>query len=672
MKLLHKLLFGYFIIVLIIGGFSTTFLMYNINKNSDNLSIYREREIKSFVKVIDAFLYSKESLKNLDYIQNMFVSITYELPHIKRLTLHAQNEESSQYVHIASSVLNIIGSPSHKEDINAIKTNKTTILYETSNSERYIDITHPITDLEGNVIAALGVAVSLNESDIVLKKAIESMKDDAIEMILTALFITTLLSLLIVLIITKKIIAPLIKLKNAADSISEKKEYKEIAITSNDEISQLTLSFNKMSKELNMFHNSMEEKIEAKSKELQIQLFRDALTLIPNRAALFHDMKKFKNFGLAILDISAFKDINDVYGVQIGNKVLVALSRKYEDYLKDTNLKLYRISGDEVAIVNVNAMSVDEFREKIKLIIKNVEHETFYFQDEDVEINLAIHAGIACEKELILEKANIALVKAKAEHLDLFIYENSLAQSNNQKQNIDMITKIKNSIDNYDILAFYQPIVDANQTILKYEALVRMRDYDKIISPYFFLEIAKKTKYYQYITRAMIFQAFNEFSKRDDLVSVNLCAEDLLNEETKQFIIQHLKNCKYPQRIVFEIVESEDIHEIKDALAFISKLKSFGAKLAIDDFGTGYSNFSYLLDLAPDYLKIDGSLIKNIDKDEKSYNIVKTIIHFSHDLNIKVIAEFIHSKEVFEICRELGVDEFQGYLFGEPKQELIT
>jgi len=97
-------------------------------------------------------------------------------------------------------------------------------------------------------------------------------------------------------------------------------------------------------------------------------------------------------------------------------------------------------------------------------------------------------------------------------------------------------------------------------------------------------------------------------------------------------------------------------------------IKSFGAKIAIDDFGSGYSNFAHLLKLNPEYIKIDGSLIKNIDKDKNSLVIVKTINDFAHALGIQTVAEYVHSKEVFEVLTELGIDEFQGYYFSEPKR----
>ena len=100
--------------------------------------------------------------------------------------------------------------------------------------------------------------------------------------------------------------------------------------------------------------------------------------------------------------------------------------------------------------------------------------------------------------------------------------------------------------------------------------------------------------------------------------------------------------------------------------SFIKEIRTFGVRIAIDDFGTGHSNFSNIIAIDPDYIKIDGSFIKNIDKDPKSYSLVKGIVNSSKDLNIKTIAEFVHKKEIFDILKDLGVDEFQGYYFSEP------
>lgn len=636
----------------------------------DNLSTYREREIKSFVRVIDAFIIDKKELKKTAQLQDIFTSATEKLPHIKRLTLHAQNDETLKYTHIVSSVPEIIGMASHQEDIDAILNNRSTTLYETTGSEHFIDITYPIVDINGSPIAALGAAVSLTESDVILNKAIFSMKSNAIKSVFFAIFLSMITTLIIGFIIAKKIINPIKQLKNVVQSIANDKKYKSIQISANDEIGELADAFNSMSYELQTLHNSMEHKISEKTDALQEQFFTDSLTGIANRQALLSDIKTYKKFGLAILDISSFKDINDVYGIDIGNKVLIELSKKYKSYIIDTDLKIYRISGDETVILNAEAMNRVEFIKIIKHIVKSIEHETFYFEEDNIEINISLHAGLSCEMNLALEKANIALIKSKEERLDYWVYNDEKTLDKSQKYNIQTISKIKNAVKNYGFKAYYQPIVDKNENIVKYEALVRMDDNGEILSPYFFLDIAKKGKYYQHITRSMIFQALSEFENKKTVVSVNLCGDDLLNEETKEFIINQLENFKERQRIVFELVESEDLHEIKGLKEFISIIKSYGCKIAIDDFGTGYSNFSYLLDLEPDYLKIDGSLIKNIDKDEKSYNIVDTIVTFAHKLNITVIAEFVHSKKVLEICKELNIDEFQGYYFGEPSKKI--
>jgi diguanylate cyclase (GGDEF)-like protein len=672
-KLLYKLLLGYFLIITIIGTFSSFILLYTIEKNSADLSAYREREITSFVQVLNANIVDEENLKSTQYIQKIFETTIEKLPHIKRLTLHAKNSETNQYVHIVSTDIDIINAPSHTEDIDAILKNRTTILYEEGeNKERLIDITSPITNSNSHVIAALGAAVSLHSSDEILNKSIATMKNAALDNVFISITVSLVLSLLFTLFIVRNIVSPIKKLKTAVSSFSKKGFTQEIKVDSTDEIGELSIAFNTMAKELNMLYTSMEEQILIKTKELEVQFLTDSLTGLPNREALFKDIQELKKFHVAILDIASFKDINDSYGVELGNKVLQELSKKAKMHLGEFSLDIYRLGADEAAILNKNIQDEQEFEETIKHLIKNLEHETIYIEEEDLEINISLHAGISFESKYSLEKANIALIHAKKEHIDLVIYDEKLEAENKQVENLETIMKIKNAVKNYDFIAYYQPIVNKNREVVKYEALVRMKDKKEVLSPYYFLDIAKKTKYYPHITRAMIFQAFKEFTDKELSFSINIEADDILNEETQNFIKNQLENFNDPSRVIFELVESESIHNIAGIKEFIGFIKKQGAKIAIDDFGTGYSNFSYLLDLEPDYLKIDGSLIININTDTKAYNIVKTLVNFAHNLEIKVIAEFIHSEEILAICEELGIDEFQGYLFGKPSPLIPT
>lgn len=414
MKLLYKLLLGYFLIIGIIGTFSTFILLYTVDKSSTNLSVYREREISSFVKVLHANIIEENHLKETKSIQKLFETTIAKLPHIQRLTLHAQNPNTSKYTHIVSTDKAIIGSPSHTEDIDAILNNKTTILYEQDNNDkRLIDITYPITDKNNKVIAALGAAVSLHESDEVLNKYIDTIKKDALYTVLIAITLAIALSLIFVLIIVKKIVSPIEKLKKAVSSFSKKGFTHTLEINSKDEIGKLSSAFNTMASELNILYSSMEEQIELKTHELETQFLTDSLTGMPNRQALSKEMKTIQKFHLAILDIASFKDINDSYGVELGNKVLQLLGKKVKLHLDDSGLQIYRLGDDEIAILNPLLQSEEEFVNTIKQLVKTLEHETLYFEEEDIEINISLHAGISFESQYPLEKANIALINAK-------------------------------------------------------------------------------------------------------------------------------------------------------------------------------------------------------------------------------------------------------------------
>ncbi|MDX4013285.1 EAL domain-containing protein, partial [Aliarcobacter skirrowii] len=130
---------------------------------------------------------------------------------------------------------------------------------------------------------------------------------------------------------------------------------------------------------------------------------------------------------------------------------------------------------------------------------------------------------------------------------------------------------------------------------------------------------------------------------------------------------------EYPnisKKLVIELVESESIVDYKIAIEFIKRVKSKGCKIAIDDFGSGYSNFEYLVKLEADYIKIDGSLIKNIVTQKESFAVVSTIVNFAKQMEIKTIAEFVENEEIYKIIKNIGVDFSQGYYFTQPKKEL--
>jgi EAL domain-containing protein (putative c-di-GMP-specific phosphodiesterase class I) len=225
------------------------------------------------------------------------------------------------------------------------------------------------------------------------------------------------------------------------------------------------------------------------------------------------------------------------------------------------------------------------------------------------------------------------------------------------------------------VICSYQPIYDyKTDKVIKYEALVRIIDNGgSVIPPFLFMPNIEHTNIHYKITRLIITIVLDKFEKNNACVSINLNYSDLINQDIEDLIEQRLKNNPaLASRITFEILESDEIENIELFTTKIEKLHSFGSHVSIDDFGSGYSNFKTVLDMKADYLKIDGSLVKNIDKNEKDFKVVKNIIRFAQDTNMKTIAEFVHSKEVYDKLIELDVDYMQGYYIAPPNSKLLN
>jgi EAL domain-containing protein (putative c-di-GMP-specific phosphodiesterase class I) len=238
------------------------------------------------------------------------------------------------------------------------------------------------------------------------------------------------------------------------------------------------------------------------------------------------------------------------------------------------------------------------------------------------------------------------------------------------QKNTQTIHMIQKAIQNNNIVSYFQPIVN-NDTmeIEKYESLVRLiNDEGKPLSPYFFLDVAKESGHYRKITQIVLKNSFDMLRKTDKEISINLSALDIenvyLRNEIINLVTQYMDQA---HRIVFELLEDEQVKDFEVVKDFISLLKTFGVQIAIDDFGAGVSNFERLLDYQPDILKIDACLIKNIDKDKYSRDVVETIQLFAWKQKIKTVAEFVETPEILQVVKDIGITHTQGYLLGKPE-----
>ena len=261
---------------------------------------------------------------------------------------------------------------------------------------------------------------------------------------------------------------------------------------------------------------------------------------------------------------------------------------------------------------------------------------------------------------------------AKKERKPYLFYTPSMQIKEEYEQNLGWIKRLKSAIEEDRVVPFFQPIVEATTLeIKKYEALVRIQEGDVFVSPGEFLKVAKKVKLYHHITKIMVDKTLAIFAPLQSSVSINISIEDILNESINCYLLDKVRECGFAERIIFEITESEGISNYDVVNEFIKEVKRYGSKIALDDFGSGYSNFVYVTQLNVDFIKIDGSIIRQIAGNQSAQIITETIVSFASKLGIKTIAEFVSDEAIYRCLEGLSIDTYQGYYFGAPAQHIL-
>jgi c-di-GMP phosphodiesterase len=476
----------------------------------------------------------------------------------------------------------------------------------------------------------------------------------------------------------KQLLSPLRKIARLLKGYSPDKDINIPFDNQNNEIGFISSALNHMqhsimhySKQQKDINKYLEEKVDEKTKELMRQLYTNSLTGLPNRRSLLRDIINYDDGALLIINIDDFKEINDFFGQIAGDNVLVLFSKKLADLIsKESFVTLIHLSGDEFALFFTKKPSKDEFIQFATTLSKKIEKLTFSFENNQLTLRVSI--GGAYQVHEALEKADIALKSAKKQGKDFLLYDETLNIEEQYRNNIEWTKKITWALENDRVVPFYQPIYD-NKTkkLASAECLIRIIDADeKIITPFHFLTIAKKSKLYSKLTKVMIEKSCQYFEYLDCDFSINLSVEDILDHEIVAFILYNIKKYNVNKKIVFELLETEGIENYEEISLFINEMKYMGCRIAIDDFGSGYSNFEYILQLNVDYIKIDGSLIRNLDIDTNAQVVVETIVDFAKKLNITVVAEYVHNEAIYEKVKELNIDRSQGFFLAEPQATL--
>ena len=394
--------------------------------------------------------------------------------------------------------------------------------------------------------------------------------------------------------------------------------------------------------------------------------FKDNLTSLLNREGfIVYSSEKIirqnSNYALILIDIKDFHYINELIGHKKANLILKEFAHFLLNFFN--NNPISRIGDDEFGIL-IEFKNKKEIEKHIKKLLKILNKIKFENLKLEVNIGIAIFPKDADNIETLLQKASIALERAKIKGNNTYEFFDSNF-SNEIKSYISIKELLNEAIKNKEFIYYLQPYVDAKSfTIVGAESLIRIKRKNQIITPNVFIDYAEKTGLIKEIEKIMIKDIVNIIKELNIKISFNISGISLEDKTHINYIINNTKEVSNLLNI--EITERELISELEKIKDTFQIFKKNNYSIAIDDFGTGYSSLNYIKHIPIDYLKIDMSFIKNIQNSQKDKAIVNTIINFAKQLNLKTIAEGIEIKEQAEILKQLGCDYLQGYYFGRP------
>jgi len=409
----------------------------------------------------------------------------------------------------------------------------------------------------------------------------------------------------------------------------------------------------------------------------------DTLTGLPNRQYLMKSLsvelarakREKSQVALMFLDLDGFKQVNDSYGHDAGDKLLCGISSEISDAMRDGDI-VGRLGGDEFLIIlvgNPTNLQLEAIAKRLITRITQLHHIDGWRVDPSVSIGIALATDSNYEPSTLVTNADVAMYKAKNEGKGRYVWFTATMQEATRRK-IQVATHLPQAIENNEFHLVYQAKVNGEGKVVGFEALLRWFDNELgNISPAEFIPIAEQSDRISEITLWVIVQAcleiphISEHYGDDIRVSINLSAYDLKNVHVTEFILEGLRSGGIPRNNVeFEITESAYMNNFSIANAFLAELKKEGCKISLDDFGTGYSSLSYITEFNIDTLKIDRQFVSQIGTSKRSELITITIIEMAKNLNLNVCAEGIETHEQSAFLTENGCNILQGFLYSKP------
>lgn len=425
-----------------------------------------------------------------------------------------------------------------------------------------------------------------------------------------------------------------------------------------------------------------------KQNELKIHFmnYYDNITGVPNRRMFSEkfgelietNKKEQTKLALAFFDIDNFKNINDTYGHEIGDNILMKICERVYEAL-DERCAFARFGGDEFVIAVSDV--VDELEIKIFLenILNNI-RKPFAINDKiiysSISMGVSVYPNDSENLNTLLKTADMAMHSAKEEGKNRYkFFDEEISKM--LKRQYDIEKSLRIALEKKEIFMVFQPKVTIDgENVQGFEALVRWISEDLgFVSPAEFIPIAESSGLIIDLGKYIIEESFKKCKELKELtdkkfnIAINISDIQLRENGFIDFIKESLERYDIsPEYIQFEITEGVIMQSVARNIELLLELKKLGVTIALDDFGTGYSSLSYLKRLPIDVLKIDKSFVDGIGVDEKSECIAESIIKLSHNLNLKVVAEGVETKAQLGYLEKMKCDIAQGYYFSKPEK----
>lgn len=421
------------------------------------------------------------------------------------------------------------------------------------------------------------------------------------------------------------------------------------------------------------------------TQRIEHMALHDVLTDLPNRLSLQHSIEGAMHEGnvgaLLFLDIDHFKYVNDNFGHRAGDQLIIGVGSVLRDISRACDGELYRLGGDEFAIHlpgGLRQQAVDVAEKALDAVA----HYRFQASEQKIVSNLSASIGIALypfhgsDLPALLSNVDIAMYQAKDSGRNRYILSDQATDNlRSTHKRVHWAKRLRDALDEDRLILFSQPVVRlSDQKPVHHEILVRIRDDDgRHVLPAHFIEVAESLGLVQEIDLCVV-QKLLDFMRRHRQFGkrlryfVNLSRVSISDQRwIKRFVALLRDSRADPSQLVFEITETAAMSEIDVTLTFIRQLKDMGCRFALDDFGAGFSSFYYLKRFEVDYLKIDGSFIRDLAVDEGSRIFVRALNDVARGLSKQVIAEWVETPEVLKILTDMGAQYGQGYLFQRPQ-----